>query len=52
MELKRYQDDVLKDLDQYLDNILDTQNAALAYKKTAANGFVTMACSTPAIIKS
>ena len=33
MELKRYQDGVLKDLDNYINNILDTGNAAKAYDK-------------------
>lgn len=34
MELKIYQESVLKDLDSYIDNILDTGNAAKAYDKT------------------
>lgn len=33
MELKKYQDGVLKDLDQYIENILDTGNPARAYDK-------------------
>lgn len=33
MELKKYQDGVLKDLDQYIENILDTGNPAKAYDK-------------------
>ncbi|HOR18161.1 MAG TPA: DEAD/DEAH box helicase family protein [Bacilli bacterium] len=33
MELKNYQEKVLKDLDLYIDNILDTRNAARAYDK-------------------
>lgn len=34
MELKNYQEEVLKTLDRYIDNILDTGNAAKAYDKT------------------
>ena len=33
MELKKYQESVLKDLDTYIENILDTGNAAKAYDK-------------------
>jgi len=33
MELKNYQDSVLRDLDRYIDNILDLGNAAKAYDK-------------------
>lgn len=34
MELKKYQESVLKDIDTFIENILDTGNAALAYDKT------------------
>lgn len=33
MELKSYQERVLRDLDQYIENVLDTRNAARAYDK-------------------
>ena len=33
MELKRYQEGVLRDLDSYINNVLDTGNAAKAYDK-------------------